>query len=319
MIDRPDDDFDPEFDEHATATPGPAWLGPKASEHEHVTRSRAGRGLSMRAVLPNAITAAALCSGLTSILFAIAGQWDKAVFAMIIAGVLDMMDGRVARLLKAQSRFGAELDSLSDSASFGIAPALVLYLWSLVEVPRFGWLAALAYAICCALRLARFNAQIDVEDQPHKSAGFLTGVPAPMGAGFAYMPVYLWLATDAEIFRDPLLVGPWLVIVALLMVSSVATPSWKSLRPSGDLKLAFIALAGLLVGGLLIETWWTLVLIGVVYLALIAWSVASYQKVKAKRRAVTATPGEPARKPLSVDELEQPSPPAPDRERPNRL
>ena len=302
MIDERDEQFD--FDDDAAATPGPAWLGPKASEHEHVTRSRGGRGLSMRAVLPNAITAAALCSGLTSILFAIADQWDRAVFAMIVAGLLDMMDGRVARLLKAQSRFGAELDSLSDSASFGIAPALVLYLWSLVEMPRFGWMAALAYAICCALRLARFNAQIDVEDQPHKSAGFLTGVPAPMGAGFAFMPVYLWLATGEDLFRNPLLVGPWLIVVAVMMVSNVATPSWKSLSPSRDLKLAFIALAGLLVGGLLLETWWTLTLIGVVYLALIAWTILRYQKVKEARRA-KLKPQAPERKPLQVDEVER--------------
>ena len=311
------DDHDRDFDEDDTAPPGPAWLGPKASEHEYVTRSRSGRGLSIRAVLPNAITAAALCSGLTSILFAVGGQWDRAVFAMIIAGILDMMDGRIARLLKAQSRFGAELDSLSDSASFGIAPALVIYLWSLVEMPRLGWMAALAYAICCALRLARFNAQIDVDDQPHKSAGFLTGVPAPMGAGFAFMPVYLWLATDEPIFREPWLVGPWLFLVALLMVSSIATPSWKSLRPSGDMKLLFIALAGLLVGGLLIETWWTLTLIGVIYLALIAWSAASYAKIKRERRAVAtptqAEPAQPGQSPLAGGARERPSPDDPAR------
>lgn len=285
-------DDDPDFDDDATATAGPAWLGPKASEHERVTRSRAGPGLSLRAVLPNAITAAALCSGLTSILFAIGGHWEQSVFAMILAGVLDMMDGRIARLLKAQSRFGAELDSLSDSASFGIAPALVLYLWSLVDMPRFGWLAALAYAICCALRLARFNAQIDVEDQPHKSAGYLTGVPAPMGAGFAFMPMYLWLATEEPIFREPWLVGPWVVLIAVLMVSNLATPSWKSLRPAGDFKLAFIALAGLLVGGLLIETWWTLVLIGVVYMALIVWSVLGYAKIRRARSSAASTSDE---------------------------
>ena len=287
----PGDDTN-EYDEDEAVTAGPAWLGPKASEHERVTRSRAGKGLSLRAVLPNAITAAALCSGLTSILFAIGGHWEQSVFAMILAGILDMMDGRIARLLKAQSRFGAELDSLSDSASFGIAPALVLYLWSLVDMPRFGWLAALAYAICCALRLARFNAQIDVEDQPHKSAGYLTGVPAPMGAGFAFMPVYLWLATDEPIFREPWLVGPWVVLIAVLMVSNLATPSWKSLRPSGDFKLAFIALAGLLVGGLLIETWWTLVLIGVVYMALIVWSVLGYAKIRNARSSAASTTDE---------------------------
>ncbi|MXO92902.1 CDP-diacylglycerol O-phosphatidyltransferase [Erythrobacter arachoides] len=278
-----------DLDDDGAASPGPAWLGPKASEHEHVTRSGGGRGLAMRAVVPNAITAAALCSGLTSILFAIGEQWDKAVFAMVVAGILDAMDGRVARLLKAQSRFGAELDSLSDSASFGIAPALVLYLWSLVEAPRLGWLAALAYAICCALRLARFNARIDVEDQPHKLAGFLTGVPAPMGAGFAFMPIYLWLATGEQVFRDPLLVGPWLFIVALLMVSNLATPSWNSLSPSRDLKLAFIAIAGLLVGGLLMETWWTLVLIGGIYLALIAWTITRYARIKRTRAEAIRT------------------------------
>ncbi|MCB2068072.1 MAG: phosphatidylcholine/phosphatidylserine synthase [Erythrobacter sp.] len=292
-----------DYDDEGTATPGPAWLGPKASEHEVVTRSGRGRGLSVRAVLPNAITAMALCSGLTSILFAISGQWEKAVFAMIIAGVLDGIDGRIARLLKAQSRFGAELDSLSDSASFGMAPALVLYLWSLVEVPRFGWLAALAYAICCALRLARFNAQIDVEDQPHKLAGFLTGVPAPMGAGFAFMPMYLWLATDEDLFRAPWLVGPWLILVALMMVSNLATPSWKSLRPSSAFKLPMIALAGLLFGALLIETWWTLVLIGVVYMALIAWTITRYARVKAARRAAAEPTPPAARKPLGVDEV----------------
>ena len=308
---RPGEDEMQDYDGDETAPAGPAWLGPKASEGEHVTRSRAGKGLSLRAVLPNAITAAALCSGLTSILFAIGGQWEQSVFAMILAGILDMMDGRIARLLKAQSRFGAELDSLSDSASFGIAPALVLYIWSLAEMPRFGWLAALAYAICCALRLARFNAQIDVEEQPHKSAGYLTGVPAPMGAGFAFMPMYLWLATGEGIFRDPWLVGPWVIIIAVLMVSNLATPSWKSLRPSGDFKLAFIALAGLLVGGLLIETWWTLVLIGVVYLALIAWAVAGYSKIRRARHAPLTEGSEagvtpPAgRKPLAVDEVDE--------------
>lgn len=303
------EDDSPDYDDNATAPAGPAWLGPKASEHERVTRSRAGKGLSVRAVLPNAITAAALCSGLTSILFAISAEWEKAIFAMIIAGVLDGMDGRIARLLKAQSRFGAELDSLSDSASFGMAPALVLYLWSLVEVPRFGWLAALGLAIACALRLARFNAQIDVDDQPHKLAGFLTGVPAPMGAGLAFMPMYLWLATEEPLFREPLLVGPWAILVALLMVSNLATPSWKSLSPSSDLKLAVIALVGLLVGGLLIETWWTLVLIGAGYMALIGWTIARYSKVKRARQSAAegqAAVTQPAgRKPLAVDEVDE--------------
>ena len=116
--------------------------------------------------------------------------------------MLDGIDGRIARLLRAQSKFGAELDSLSDNIAFGTAPALILFLWSLQTAPRFGWIAALALAVCCALRLARFNARIDAAEQPHKSAGFNTGVPAPAGAGLAFVPIYLWLITGNAGFRQ---------------------------------------------------------------------------------------------------------------------
>ena len=150
---------------------GNGRLGPLAAEDEAPEGRTKARSLSLRAVLPNAITAAALCAGLTGIRFAISGDFEKAAYAMILAGLLDAMDGRIARLLKAQSRFGAELDSLADSISFGVAPAIILFLWTLQDLPRFGWFAALGLALCCALRLARFNAQIDVDDQPHRSDG----------------------------------------------------------------------------------------------------------------------------------------------------
>ncbi|MFC4255115.1 CDP-diacylglycerol O-phosphatidyltransferase [Altererythrobacter xixiisoli] len=246
---------------------------------------RIGRGLALRAVLPNAITAAALCSGLTGIRFAIDDQWERAAFAIILAGMLDGIDGRIARLLKAQSRFGAELDSLADSLSFGTAPALVLFLWSLQDLPRFGWFAALAFAICCALRLARFNAQIDVDEQPHKSAGFLTGVPAPVGAGLAFLPLYLWVATQEPIFREPLVVALWLAFIAFLMISNLATLSWGSIRPRRNIRLEAIALAGLVFAALLTEPWWTLAAICIVYLALMPWSIISYGRVKRQRAA----------------------------------
>ena len=152
-------------------------------------------------MIPNAITALALCFGLTGVSLAIRGEWERALGAIILAGVLDGLDGRIARLLRAQSKFGAELDSLSDNIAFGTAPALILFLWSLQTAPRFGWIAALALAVCCALRLARFNAGIDAAEQPHKSAGFNTGVPAPAGAGLAFMPIYLWLITGNDRFR----------------------------------------------------------------------------------------------------------------------
>ena len=142
----------------------------------------------------------ALCFGLTGVRFAITGDWPQALACIVGAGVLDGFDGRIARLLRAQSKFGAELDSLSDNIAFGTAPALIIFLWSLKDAPRFGWIAALALAVCCALRLARFNARIDMDDQPHKSAGFNTGVPAPVGAGLTFVPVYLWLISGNDVF-----------------------------------------------------------------------------------------------------------------------
>ena len=260
-------------------------LGPKAAEDEVPLPAGRVRGLSLRAVLPNAITAAALCSGLTGIRFAIAENWSLAIFAVILAGLLDGIDGRIARLLKAQSRFGAELDSLADSLSFGMAPAIIFYLWTLQDLPRLGWFAALAFAICCALRLARFNAQIDVDDQPHKSAGFLTGVPAPVGAGLAFLPFYLWMATGWEEFREPIVCAIWMVAMAFLMISNIATLSWTSIRPRRTVRLELIAGVGILFAALLLEPWWTLVAICAGYLALMPYALVRYARVRRLREA----------------------------------
>ena len=285
----PDDEF----------APGPAWLGPKASENDaDEAAAIPPRGLALRAVLPNAITAAARCSGLTGSRFAIVGDWEKALFAIILAGVLDALDGRIARLLKAQSRFGAELDSLADSLSFGMAPALVVFLWSLQDLPRFGWFASLAFAICCALRLARFNARIDVEEQPHKSVGFLTGVPAPVGAGLAFLPMYLWLASGEGLFREPLLVAIWIAVIAGLMISNLATLSWTSIRPRRSIRLLAIAFAGLIFAALLTEPWWTLVAICVGYLAMMPYSFMRYAKIRRQRASVLTE--DPAVEPASL-------------------
>ncbi|TMM49038.1 CDP-alcohol phosphatidyltransferase family protein [Qipengyuania marisflavi] len=259
-----------------------ARLGPKAAEDEAPVMGRT-RGLSLRAMLPNAITAAALCSGLTGIRFAISDNWAAAVVAVILSGLLDGIDGRIARALKAQSRFGAELDSLADSLSFGTAPALIIYLWSLSADPRLGWFAALAFAICCALRLARFNAQIDVAEQPHKSLGFLTGVPAPLGAGLAFLPFYLWMATGLDLFRSPLLVGVWIAVIAVLMISNIATMSWTSVRPRRNVRLELLAVGGMLFAALLLEPWWTLSAISIGYLVLMPYALLKYSRVRQQR------------------------------------
>jgi len=247
---------------------------------------REGRGIPFRAMVPNAVTALALCFGLTGVRFAIGGDWEKALAAIIIAGILDGMDGRIARLLRAQSRFGAELDSLSDNIAFGTAPALILFLWSLQFAPKFGWTAALALAVCCALRLARFNARIDAANQPHKSAGFNTGVPAPAGAGLAFIPLFLWLVTDHQpFFQSWPLVMAWTLFTAMLMISSIPTYSWSSLRIRSGWRLFALAGIALLGAALLTAPWHTLLALAVLYLAMLPFSIASYAKVKRRRAA----------------------------------
>jgi CDP-diacylglycerol--serine O-phosphatidyltransferase len=238
------------------------------------------RGITLRMLAPNAVTAMALCFGLTGVRYGISGEWERAVLSILFAGVLDGLDGRIARMLRGESRFGAELDSLSDSIAFGVAPALILYLWSLHAMPKFGWIFALAHALSCALRLARFNANIDVEEQPHKSAGFLTGVPAPAGAGLTFVPLYLWLVTGEEIFRAWYVVAPWTAFVAFLMISSIATYSWSALRLRKRIRLELIAFVGLLAAALATQPWFTLLLICGVYVLLIPFGILSYAKVR---------------------------------------
>ncbi len=264
---------------------------------------RVGRDLTLRQVAPNAVTAMALCFGLTAIRFAILGSnpdqaqllaptrsstwfWELAVGAIVFAGVLDGMDGRIARLLRAESRFGAELDSLSDCIAFGVSPALVVYLWSLQEMPRFGWVVVLGLALSCALRLARFNSLLDTADQPRKAAGFMTGVPAPAGAGLALVPMYCWFITDMEIFRDWRLVAPWIIFIAFLMISNLPTLGWKRLLVPRGWRLFAIFAAGLFAAMLLVAPWHSLLALSLAYLALIPMGLVSYARLK--RRVAAA-------------------------------
>lgn len=274
-------------------------------------RDRPRRGIPLRAVAPNAVTALALCFGLSAVRFAIgaayhadANGWSKSVLCIIVAGVLDGLDGRIARLLKGESRFGAELDSLSDMIAFGVSPAVVLYLWSLQYMPQFGWTIALSYAVCCAMRLARFNSQIDATEQPRKAAGFLTGIPAPAGAYAAFVPIFLWLAaSDADlpaitgVLRSTYVVVPWTILVALLMVSSVATYSWYSLRLRRGIR--FEALLGIaLVGAAVIGAPWPTLSVAIIaYLLTIPFSARSYARIRRQR----AKDGPPSPMPPASD------------------
>ena len=249
---------------------------------------RSRRGLPLRAVAPNAVTALALCFGLTGIRYAISSDWEAAVTMIMIASVLDGLDGTVARLVRGESRFGAELDSLSDAISFGVSPAVILYLWSLKDAPRVGWLCAMVFAVFCALRLARFNAAIDLRDQPHKSAGFLTGAPAPAGAALAMLPMYLWFWTGHPWFRSPAIVLPWVALMAILMVSSVATFSWGSLKLRDHIRFEAIAGVVLLGAALISAPWHTLSALCVCYLATLPFSINAYRRVRRLRETTLA-------------------------------
>ncbi|MFM9828159.1 MAG: CDP-diacylglycerol--serine O-phosphatidyltransferase [Sphingomonas sp.] len=232
------------------------------------------------------MTALALCAGLTGVRFAIGEQWESAIIMVMIAAVLDGLDGTIARMVRGESRFGAELDSLADAISFGVSPALILFLWSLHDLPRIGWLCALVFAVFCALRLARFNAAIDTSEQPHKLAGFLTGVPAPAGAGLVMLPIYCWLWSGAPMFRSVWIVAPWTAAIALLMVSSVATYSWRSLRLRRSIR--FEAIAGVvLVGAALVSApWHMLSALCLFYIISIGLSMRGYARIRRQRDAL---------------------------------
>jgi CDP-diacylglycerol--serine O-phosphatidyltransferase len=187
------------------------------------------RAVPLRIIVPNLVTLLALCMGLTAIRFASEGQYETAVVAVIVAAILDGLDGRIARVLRGTSRFGAELDSLADFVDFGVAPALILYFWGLHEMKSFGWFAALVFAIAAALRLARFNVMADDPNRPPWQVHFFTGMPAPAGAIAGLLPLYLNLSILAVPNVRALVPFEiaYVLTVALLMASPIPHFSGK--------------------------------------------------------------------------------------------
>ena len=225
--------------------------------HNRQRRARP-RTQTFNRLIPNIITVGALCAGLTAVRFAIAEQWEFAMVAVVVAAILDALDGTIARLLKAASDFGAELDSLSDVIAFGVAPGLIIYFWSLSEIGGIGWAAGLFFAVCCALRLARFNSTL--ETRPRYANNFFTGVPAPGGALLALLPLLMSREFGDGFFRHPAVTGPWIVLIALLMVSQIPTYSLKRLRVPQRYFLPMLVLIGLLGAGLAGAPWHTLLI-----------------------------------------------------------
>lgn len=235
-------------------------------------RRHAGRrSLSVNLLVPNIVTTLALCSGLTAIRFALQERWELAVIAILVAAVLDGLDGRVARLLRASSSFGAQFDSLSDVIAFGVAPAVVIYLWSTQGLGNVGWVPSLALAVCCALRLARFNSQLEISDRPAWTKLFFTGIPAPAGGALALLPMVATFAVPASapLVAHPVAVALWCIAIAYLMVSTIPTFAMKGGRIPTRALLPLLMGVGLVAALLLTAPWLTLLGLAVVYLALI--------------------------------------------------
>lgn len=252
------------------------------------------KGLSLNHLLPNLLTVLALCSGLTAVRFAILEQWQAAVAAIMVAGVLDGLDGRLARLLGGGTKFGAELDSLADFLSFGAAPAVVVYIWSTHALGGIGWACSLFLAVCCALRLARFNTALEDPDKPAFAYNYFVGVPAPAGGALALLPMMIWFEWPSSPFREPTLTGAWLVAMGLLMVSRLPTFAFKKVKIPHAYVLPMLVGAGLLTAALFSAPWLTLLILGIVYVASFPLSYRSFRRltVEAQRIAGGAPPAE---------------------------
>jgi CDP-diacylglycerol--serine O-phosphatidyltransferase len=247
------------------------------------------RDQSINRLIPNMLTVLALCAGLTAVRFALLENWEAAVIAIVVAGVLDGLDGRIARLLNGASKFGAELDSLSDFVSFGVAPALLLYQWQLAELKGFGWVLALVFSVCCALRLARFNTKLDNTDLPAWTGRFFVGVPAPAGAGLVLLPMMATFELGSGYADHPLLVGAVVLAVALLMVSRIPTYSIKRVRIPHRHVVPTLLVVGLLAAMLVSIPWLTLIGVGAVYVASIPVAVHAHRRMSAQQPAPADT------------------------------
>jgi CDP-diacylglycerol--serine O-phosphatidyltransferase len=237
------------------------------------------KGLSINRMIPNILTLLALCAGMTAVRFGLQENWKAAVVAIVVAGVFDGLDGRVARLLKGSSKFGAELDSLSDFLCFGVAPAVVLYLWTMQSVGTFGWVLALLYAVCCALRLARFNTALEEPSLPPWAYNFFSGVPSPAGAGLAIFPMILSFEWGDQPFRRPEVVGVVMVVVAALMVSRMPTFSFKKFKVPSVWILPTMLIVGLIAASLVGAPWATMSALLFLYILSFPFGVLSYRKL----------------------------------------
>src|SRR6202162_1860039 len=247
-------------------------------------KRRRFRPIPVRTLVPNVITLLALCAGLTAVRLAIEGKLEFALAAIVLAAVLDGIDGRIARMLKGTSRFGAELDSLADFVNFGVAPALILYFWGLHELKSAGWIVALVFALCAALRLARFNVMIDDPNKPAWAGNFFTGIPAPAGAITVLLPIYLNFLGVSNGLVMVWLTFFYTLAIALLMVSRLPVFSGKRVgkRVPPEMVLPVFVLVVAFTALLISYSWWVLTLGSVCYLVCLPLGWVSYKEYQRK-------------------------------------
>lgn len=251
------------------------------------------KGQSFNRIIPNLMTLLGLCAGLTSLRFGLEGRFGPAVVSIVVAGAIDGLDGRLARLLKATSRFGAEFDSLTDFLCFGVAPGFIIYLWSLQRAGGFGYTPCLIFAVCMALRLARFNASLDSTPGPAYAYNFFTGVPAPAGAGLALFPLFLgleakslgwsWLLSTAQ---HPLFCALVLVGTAFLLVSTLPVWSFKNFKVPSEYVLPMLLGTGTFAAVLVADPWAALAAGSLIYLGMLPLSVKSFHRLKQEAEAM---------------------------------
>lgn len=240
--------------------------------------------IPFRRLAPNMVTMMALCAGVTSIRYSVADNWTKAILCIFFAGIFDGLDGRVARFLKASSKFGAELDSLSDFVSFGVAPAILIYKWSLYDLPRFGWLFCLMFSMGMAMRLARFNTMLDTDDVPEYWTHYFVGVPAPMAAALGLMPVLFWFDFPSLEFvlRSNTFCSILMCLVTFLMVSRIPTVSVKKTKVKTSMFVPLMLAVVLFVNFMLTQPWLTLGVMSCIYSISIPLSCIKFLRDKKK-------------------------------------
>jgi CDP-diacylglycerol--serine O-phosphatidyltransferase len=251
------------------------------------------KGPSFNRLVPNIMTLLGLCAGLTAMRYALDGRFGPAAVAITVAGGIDGLDGRLARLLKATSRFGAEFDSLADFLCFGVAPAFVLYLWSLHRAGAFGFIPCMMFAVCMALRLARFNASLDSAPGPAYAYNFFTGVPAPAGAGLVLFPMFVGLEAHSlgwdwlsEIAAYPLTCALVLIGTALLLVSTLPVWSFKNFKMPAEYVLPTFLGVGVFAALLVADPWAAMAAAGLIYLGMLPFSVRSFRRLKHEAEAM---------------------------------